>query len=104
MRGGNGRRQDAQLAMPAYVRRNLAGRPLDNKDLQAKLAIPVMFVIGAKDQTMPQAELKRIARELPKGSLRVIPDAGHAVSYDAAADFNELLLSFAASPAAPTSH
>ncbi|MEE4184786.1 MAG: alpha/beta hydrolase [Gammaproteobacteria bacterium] len=91
------RQWTAQLMrIPVYVTRGLRqGRSLENKDLLGALELPVALVVGGNDKSMPFTALEALADEaLPAGEYRVFPAAGHAVSTDAAAEFNAYLRDF----------
>ena len=70
-----------------------AARMLSGGDILADLArlpptIPLQIVFGSADLiTTPQANL-RVAAHVPRATVIEIPDAGHALSVDAAEPFN----------------
>lgn len=84
------------LRLPVYVSQGLQqGRSLDNADLTDALNLPVAIAVGGMDKSMPFDKLKELATNLPEGEYWVFPAAGHAVSTDVAADFNQRLRKFA---------
>lgn len=84
------------MRIPVYVSQGLRhGRSLENRDLAAKLSVPVAVVVGGQDRSMPFAALEVLARELPRGEYWLFDKAGHAVSTDAAGAFNRRLAGFA---------
>lgn len=55
-------------------------RAMRENDLRGKLAkidIPMLFVWGMEDNTVPLRDASVVATELPDADLRVIPNAGH---------------------------
>lgn len=72
----------------------IAGK--DFAALLRQLPMPVLVVNGERDKAMRRGESALVA-SLQRGTLRVIPSAGHAVTFDQPAAFNDLLGSFARS-------
>jgi pimeloyl-ACP methyl ester carboxylesterase len=84
------------MRVPVYFTQGLRqGRSLENRDLAARLTLPVAIVVGGKDRSMPFAALEGVASQLPKGEYWLFESAGHAVSTDTAGAFNVRLASFA---------
>jgi len=85
------------MRIPVYVTRGLRqGRSLENRDLIASLKLPVVIAVGGKDKSMPfQALESLVDTRLPDGEYWFFETAGHAVSTDAAAAFNQSLRAFA---------
>jgi non-heme chloroperoxidase len=71
-----------ELQLPPYVKAAMAGARFENKDLLVEQPTTLML-IGAEDETMPEAALRQIALAHPQMSMEVYPDSGHALSQDA---------------------
>jgi pimeloyl-ACP methyl ester carboxylesterase len=81
--------------LPAYVRRAMVDRNLQNDDVIPKLSVPVLLLAGDKDLTQPAAVLQAVAGKLARGRLVLVPDAGHATFIDAPEAFERELRQFA---------
>jgi len=62
-------------------------------DLQVT-GIPTLVVWGEKDTLIPLTYAERLQREIPGAQLVVIPNAGHAVPFDAANALAQALARF----------
>ena len=62
---------------------------------------PLLVVVGDQDELLGVEEATEIAALAPDGGVEVIEGAGHIVSQDAAARFNQLLLDFLARAGEP---
>lgn len=89
----------SHMQLPAYARRAMASRGLENADLIAELKLPVRFLIGQTDSSPYISEplIRGLSERVPSGSLTIMPDAGHAVFVDAPETFNAELRRFMAS-------
>lgn len=85
--------------LPAYARRAMTDRNLQNDDVIPRLHVPILLLAGDKDLSQPAAVLAAVAAKLANGSLVMVPDAGHATFIDAPAAFERELRRFAASTA-----
>ena len=85
--------------LPAYVRRAMVGRNLQNDDVIPRLHVPILLLAGDKDLSQPAAVLTAVAARLAHGRLVLIPDAGHATFIDAPEAFERELRQFAAAVA-----
>ena len=86
------------MRVPTYFTQALRqGRSLENADIRDKLELPVAIAVGAKDASMAFDQLEGLADDLAAGEYWYFESAGHAVSTDAADDFNSRLLEFARS-------
>jgi pimeloyl-ACP methyl ester carboxylesterase len=72
----------------------VAGR--DFAALLRRLPVPVLVVNGERDRAMRRGESALVA-SLQRGSLRIIPSAGHAVMLERPTEFNAVLRDFARS-------
>lgn len=94
------RSRAAQIAMmlPAYARRHMFDRPLDNTDLIAKIDVPVMLNVGARDLSTPEAPARELAARLERQGVRAIvsvyTEAGHSPFAEEPARFNAELADF----------
>lgn len=62
----------------------------------ARVAQPALVVRGERDPILSQAWAEEMARRLPRGRLAVIPDAAHAVNYNAPRPLAALVAAFVA--------
>jgi pimeloyl-ACP methyl ester carboxylesterase len=83
--------------LPAYARRAMSGRSLQNDDVVPEFRAPTLFVIGDKDLSQSPAVMAKLAASLPNAKLSVYPDAGHAAFADAPERFDAELRAFAQS-------
>jgi len=89
----------SHMQLPAYARRAMATRGLENADLLDQLRLPVRFVIGQTDSSpyISEALIRGLSEKVPSGSMKVMPEAGHAVFLDAPDEFNADIRGFLAS-------
>lgn len=85
-------RERAQLA---ELLRDAGSPSLDDV---ARLAMPVLCIIGEEDIVIPPAVVEIFARRVPTARIARVPETGHSVYFERAAAFNALLDSFLASP------
>jgi 3-oxoadipate enol-lactonase len=87
----------AQLAsFNASTRQTLAGRyTVEVKsDKLAKLAVPVLFIVGREDVLVPPDVARLAAKLVPNAQLTEVADAGHSVYFEQPEVFNQRVLSF----------
>lgn len=82
----------ASLMLPAYARAAMKGLPVDNAGLEARLALPVRFLVGAHDATRSVDGLKALATRLPDASVVVFADSGHSPFLEEPERFNRELM------------
>lgn len=87
---------DYNLSVPAYVRRGLFSRTLDNADILPGIHKPVLSLQGEHDAVVKPAALEHHKAELPHAQILVMPNAGHAAFWDDAPAFNQHLRNFSA--------
>ena len=63
----------------------------DATEVVAGFTGPLTVVVGDHDELLPVDEARQIAESAPNGSFEVVAGAGHVVSVDAPARFNEIL-------------
>jgi non-heme chloroperoxidase len=85
--------------LPAYVRRAMVERNLQNDDVIPRLRVPVLLLAGDKDLSQPAPVLAAVTAKLAQGRMVLIPDAGHATFIDAPEAFERELRQFAAAVA-----
>ncbi len=85
--------------LPAYARRAMVERNLQNDDVIPKVHVPILLLAGTQDATQPSAVLQAIADKLRNGKVVLIQAAGHATFIDAPAEFASELRRFAATTA-----
>jgi pimeloyl-ACP methyl ester carboxylesterase len=60
------------------------------------MRVPTLIVRGSEDRVVPQRWVEELAALLPNGRLAIIPDAPHAINYDAPAQLAQIMLPFLA--------
>ena len=83
------------LMLPAYVRRAMAHRRLDNQDMVEQLSLPVLFCLGKKDNPYQLDDGAELAASYENMSLTVYEGAGHSVFIEQPERFNAELRRFA---------
>lgn len=83
--------------MPPHVRRAMAGLSLDNQDLPDSLTLPILFIYGDKDASIPAASVADAMNKLPNATSLVFEDAGHSTFAESPEQFNAALLQFSQS-------
>ena len=83
------------LMVPAYVRRAMVHRTLDNQDLVDRLSLPVLFALGAEDNPFQLEDAADLAASRENVSLTVYEGAGHSVFLEQPQRFNDQLRRFA---------
>ena len=83
-----------QVMMPAYVRRGMRGRNLDNRDVLVHLTGPVLLTRGDIDMVMPKPGADKLFAELPIVETSVYKDTGHLPFFEHADRFNAELADF----------
>ena len=93
--------KDAQVAMglmmPAYVRRAMAGRKLDNTDIADQMTVPMLLTRGSEDLMMPDTDTTLALETLPDATLSFYPETGHLPFFQHIDRFNTELSAFAKS-------
>ena len=89
------------LMLPAYVRRAIAQRRLDNQDMADRLSLPVWFVLGEKDNPFQLEDAAEIAAARDNVRLTIYENAGHSVFVEQPQRFNADLRRFAEDNLAP---
>lgn len=59
-----------------------------------RIRLPVLLAVGDNDPWMPLDEAVRVKRQLPQGSLLVVPDCGHVVEAERPSIFNPAMTQF----------
>lgn len=83
------------LMLPAYVRRAMVHRSLDNQDLVEQLSLPVLFALGEEDNPFQLEDAAGLAASRENVSLTVYEGAGHSVFIEQPQRFNAELRRFA---------
>jgi pimeloyl-ACP methyl ester carboxylesterase len=86
----------ATLMLPAYARRAMATRTMDNADLVPRLRLPVLFIHGEQDRVATPDQMRSLVAQLPDASLSLFPDTGHATFAEQPERFNREIAEFAA--------
>lgn len=79
--------QGYRSAMRALARFNVQSR-------LREIRVPTLVVTAAGDTTIPPLTQARLAQGIPNARQSIIPNAGHAVTIDQPAHFNQILLEF----------
>lgn len=85
-----------EMMMPAYARRAMKARNLDNRDMVPKLDLPILLTRGSTDVAMPSADTNLLLERLPKARLSDYVGAGHLAFVEQPDRFNRELAAFAA--------
>lgn len=84
------------LMLPAYARRAMATRTMDNADLVPRLRLPVLLILGDQDRSATPDQMRALAAQLPDARLSLYPDTGHSTFAEQPERFNRELAAFAA--------
>jgi pimeloyl-ACP methyl ester carboxylesterase len=85
------------VSVPPYVRQALFSRTLDNDDLLAKIAKPVLITHGAADAVVKPFAADQHRAALAHAQVHMMPNAGHAPFWEDASTFNQRLREFSES-------
>ena len=85
------------LSVPPYVRQALFSRSFDNDDLLPKIRKPVLITHGAQDAIVKPVVVDQHKASMTHAQVHVMPNAGHAASWDDAPGFNRRLSTFSQS-------
>ena len=81
------------IMTPAYVRRALLGRKIDNKDLVNALAqLPILLTYGSEDGSVTEPMAQDLKSRLPQTRVSLYKEVGHSPFAEAANRFNSELL------------
>lgn len=83
------------MMLPPYVRRAMAHRRLDNRDMVGQLSLPVLLCLGEKDNPFQLDDARELAASHDNMSLTVYEGAGHSVFIEQPERFNAELRRFA---------
>lgn len=91
------------LMMPAYARRAMSVRAMENTDIIGRIDIPTLFIVGGKDPIASPLVVKGVAEKIPGAIYVEYPDVGHSTFAEQPERFNADLAAFArrVSPKAP---
>lgn len=64
------------------------------EDKLPRINTPTLVVRGERDPLVPQGWAEEVTRLLPQGALVVMPNAAHAVNYDAPQELTRVMLRF----------
>ena len=87
--------QSIALMFPAYARRAMMSRQLDNQDMVARLRLPILFSLGQEDNPAQLEDAADIVATHDNMSLSVYDGVGHSVFFEEPARFNAELREFA---------
>ncbi len=83
-----------QVMMPAYARRAMRGRNLDNTGSAQLLTLPVLLTLGTEDTVVPIEGIGQLLAELPDGRSSIYADVGHLPFFEQPQRFNTELAAF----------
>ena len=83
------------MMLPPYVRRAMAHRTLDNRDMVGQFSLPLLFCLGEKDNPFQLDDARELAGSHDNMSLTVYEGAGHSVFIEQPERFNAELRRFA---------
>ncbi|MEM8987933.1 MAG: alpha/beta hydrolase [Pseudomonadota bacterium] len=86
----------ASLMTPPYVRRAIAGRTADHRNVLDRLTAPLMVIHGAKDPVLTSDLARHTAGLKHDTVLKIYDGVGHAPFLEASERFNADLSAFAA--------
>lgn len=96
---GDAWRRDAHMITmmtPSYVRRALAKRKIDNKDLRGVMnKIPILLSYGSEDGSVTQPMAAMFKDRLPQTQFSVYQGIGHSPFAEASGRYNRELMDFA---------
>jgi pimeloyl-ACP methyl ester carboxylesterase len=84
------------LMFPAYARRAMVQRRVDNQDLLQRLSLPMLLSLGEKDNPAQLDDGAEMAAAHANIDLSVYAGAGHSVFFEQPERFNAELLRFVA--------
>jgi pimeloyl-ACP methyl ester carboxylesterase len=82
------------VSVPAYVRRGLFSRTLDNDDLLPKIRKPVLITHATHDAVVKAEVVEQHRTRLPQAQIHMMEGVGHGVFWDDAPAFNQRLREF----------
>ena len=82
------------VSVPAYVRKALFVRSIDNDDLLPKIRKPVLITHGTADAIVKSTITARHQSRIAHALVELIPNVGHAPFWDDAPAFNRGLRAF----------
>ena len=85
----------ATLMLPAYARRAMATRSMDNSDLIPRFSLPVLFIQGDQDRSVTPDQMRALATQLPDARLSLYPGTGHSTFAEQPERFNREIAEFA---------
>jgi len=80
--------------VPPFVRQALLSRSFDNDDLLPKLRKPALITHGVQDAVVKQTVIDQQMARIPRATVRLIANAGHACFWDDARAYNRYLRDF----------
>ena len=84
----------AMAMTPPYARRAMAAMQLDFRDFASKLDVPVLFIYGAKDLSVPEASIAEAESVLPNATALRYEGSGHSPFAEEPQRFNADLAAF----------
>jgi len=82
----------------AYRRAMISLGTFDSRKWLKGIKVPTLVITGTADTTVSPSRQMQLAEGIPGSKQVLIPNAGHAVSIDAAGKFNQALLEFLCAP------
>jgi len=85
------------LSVPPHVRQALLSRAINNDDILPTIRKPVLVTHGAKDAVVKPSVVGQHKVSIQHAEIQMVENAGHAVFWDDAANFNQRQRAFAQS-------
>jgi pimeloyl-ACP methyl ester carboxylesterase len=83
------------LMLPGYASRWMWQRSFANQDQIAKIDVPLLILVGGKDNSTPEKDAHELAAKVPGARVSVYPDSGHSLFAEDAERFSGELAEFA---------
>jgi 3-oxoadipate enol-lactonase len=81
---------------PADAGARIISLRYDLARVRERVTMPVMCLVGERDELITPAMVKEVAKTLPRGRFVSVPDCGHSVYFENGPVFNQLVRDFLA--------
>ncbi len=81
------------LDRQAIARSVFAAQPVTEVEL-SRLTMPVLGIAGLEDRSLDPEAVRRLCTAVPDGRFVTVPEAGHSVYFERAAEFNRVVEDF----------
>jgi pimeloyl-ACP methyl ester carboxylesterase len=83
------------VMLPAYARRAMSVRTMENPDIVERIRVPTLFIVGDEDRIANPAVVKTVADRIPGAEYLAYPGTGHSAFAEQPARFNRDVADFA---------